>query len=194
MRVDDHKMQVLLSATVLRDRPADGMLMARRGAWLRTLLLVVIGCAALVIGSLVYLADRTFSRAWLMPDIVAFGGGTLFGTVGQWLPSFVHPLAFSLFTAAILKPGAAARWGACTFWCAVDVAFEIGQHPGFKAYWQEALQGSAVDWAICRWVLNYELNGTFDPRDIGAAVIGAMAAVLLIQLADLIQETPHAQA
>ena len=34
----------------------------------------------------------------LLPVWPRLGGGALFGPLGQWLPSFVHPFAFSLLT------------------------------------------------------------------------------------------------
>jgi hypothetical protein len=142
---------------------------------------------------IVYLTDRDTSRAVLIPNLPIPGGRDLFGALGQWLPSFVHPLAFSLFTAAVLQPNTSTRQGVCVFWGAVNVAFEIGQHKVFKLPWAEALYGGAGDWAISRSVVNYELHGTFDPRDISAAVLGALTAALLIQLVDRIQETSRAR-
>jgi hypothetical protein len=190
--VDGHKLRVLLKAKELRIRPAHVMTVARRGARLRPLWLAVIGGAALAIGILVYLADRAGSRAWLMPHVAAFTGGPLFGTVGLWLPSLVHPFAFSLLTAAVLRPGAGTCWGACTFWGAVDIAFEIGQHSGLKSYWADALQGSAGDWAITRSVLRYWVHGTFDPLDVCAALLGALAAGAILTCIDHFQGVPHA--
>jgi hypothetical protein len=156
------------------------------------MLLVGAGCAALSIGVLVYLADRAAPHAVLIPGIAIFGVRNLFGVLGQWLPSFVHPLAFSLFTAAVLKPGTTARLGACGFWGAVNVAFEVGQHPAFSPVWAAALQGEAGNWAISRLVLNYFLHGTFDPHDVCAAVLGASAAGVFLHFVDPILEAHHA--
>jgi hypothetical protein len=161
-------------------------------SWVRLVLLLVTGCAALAIGILVYLADRAAPHAVLIPGIATFSDRPLFGTFGQWLPSFVHPLAFSLFTAAALKPTVAARIGAGGFWGAVNVAFEVGQHPAFSAQWAAALQGGAGDWAISRSLLNYFLHGTFDPYDVCAALLGAAAAGSLLHFIDTFLEARHA--
>lgn len=161
--------------------------------WKRPAVLVALGCFALFIGLLVYLTDRDVSRSVLMPRLATPGGHHLFGTLGSWLPSLLHVLAFGLFMGAILEPATPARIGVCAFWGAVNVAFEVGQHTLFKPHWAEALRGGAGDWAISRAVLNYEFHGSFDSRDIGAAVLGALAANLVIYYADRIQETPHAR-
>jgi hypothetical protein len=182
MTVDDHRMRLLLSATVPRFRPADVMPVARRGARLRSLLLAVIGAAALAIGVLVYLADRVAGHAAWVPHLAAFDGRHLFGILGLWLPSLVHPLAFSLFTVAILQPGALARWGACAFWGLVNVGFEVAQLPAFKPYLTEPLQGRAGDWAVTRALLNYCIHGTFDPFDVCAALLGALAAGVILSV------------
>ena len=161
-------------------------------AWQRPTLLMFVGCLTLSTGLLVYLADRVASHAVLIPSIPAFSGCNLFGVLGQWLPSFVHPLAFSLFTAAVLKPSAATCWGACAFWGSVNVAFEVGQHPALSSPWTAALHGGAGDWAVVRSVLNYFLHGTFDPYDICAAALGALAAAVILYFVDHFQGARHA--
>jgi hypothetical protein len=157
----------------------------------RSALLVILGCVSLSAGLLVYPADRVASHAVLVPSIATLGGRNLFGALGQWLPSFVHPLAFSLFTATVLKPGAAACWGACTFWGLVNVVFEAGQHPALAVSWTAALHGAAGDSPIVRAMLNYFLHGTFDPYDVFAATLGALAAAAVLQLVDHFQGGRH---
>jgi len=157
----------------------------------RPALLALLGCMFLSAGVLVYFADRRSSSALLVPAIAALGRRNVFGALGQWLPSFVHPLAFSLFTAAALRPGIAACWGACAFWGGVNVAFEVGQHPALAATWSAALHGGAGDWAIARHLLNYFLHGTFDPYDVCAATLGALAGGGLLQCAHHFRERRH---
>jgi hypothetical protein len=157
----------------------------------RAALLVFVGCVSLSLGLLVYLADRVASHAVLVPSIAPLGGRNLFGALGQWLPSFVHPLAFSLFTAAVLRPSAVACCAACTFWGVVNVAFEVGQHPALGALWTAALRSGAGDWAIARSTLNYFLHGTFDPYDVCAATLGALAAGALLQCVDYFEGGRH---
>ena len=74
-------------------------------------LLAAIGCFALSVGTLVYLTDRDPAQSVLFPTIAVLGTGPVFGTLGPWLPSFVHPFAFSLFTAASLHRPASPAYG-----------------------------------------------------------------------------------
>jgi hypothetical protein len=163
-----------------------------RGAWGRTLLLAGTGGAALWLGLLVYLVDRPPSHALLIPDLGLSGGHHLFGALGQWLPSAVHALAFSLFTAAAMKPGSATHLGACTFWGVVNAAFEFGQHPAFSARWAAELQAGAGDGVITRSILTYLIRGTFDPGDVCAALLGASAAGAFLHFVDHDRGPHHA--
>jgi hypothetical protein len=160
--------------------------------WGRTLLLAGTGGAALWLGLLVYLVDRSPSHAQFIPDLGVRVGHHVFGALGQWLPSAMHALAFSLFTAAAMKPGPAARLGACTFWGVVNAAFEIGQHPAFSPLWAAELQGGAGDGVVTRSILNYLLRGTFDPGDVCAALLGALAAGAFLHFVDHCKGPHHA--
>ena len=97
--------------------------------------LAALGCLALAAGTLVYLTDRDPSRAALIPAIPALAGLGLFGGPGAWLPSFVHPFAFSLFTAAIQPARRSPAYWACALWWAINVAFEIAQAPTSARAW-----------------------------------------------------------
>jgi len=149
------------------------------------------GSLALAAGLLVYLTDRDAARAVLIPEVAALAGSKLFGALGQWLPSFVHPFAFGLFTAAALPPRSAWRHRACAAWCAINLAFECGQHPLASAPLAEVLGGFRNSW-LGRTLANYFLLGTFDGGDIVAAVLGSLAAVALLWLMQDSTEKVHA--
>jgi len=160
--------------------------------WRRPVLMTAAGCLTLAFGLLVYLLDRPPSQAVLIPSIAALAGTRLFGVVGQWLPSFVHPLAFSLFTAAALPSRATPPYGACASWCAVNVAFEIGQHRQISGRLAAALHDCFGESPRARALANYFVHGTFDIGDIVAAVLGALAAAAVLRLAQSIMEKSHA--
>lgn len=88
--------------------------------------LAAIGGAALLIGLAVYLSDRDPARVALLAGLPIAGGRNGFGAAGQWLPSFVHPFAFALFTVAAMGRDSPWRYRACAAWGAVDVAAEAG--------------------------------------------------------------------
>jgi len=153
--------------------------------------LVATGLMAMLVGLLVYLTDRDPAHAALIPAVAALAGASLFGALGQWMPSFLHPFAFSLFTAAVLPPRSAWRYRACAAWCAVNLAFECGQHPLASARLAEWVQGFGNTLAG-RMVANYFLLGTFDGGDIVAALLGGLAAVALLWCLPDTAEKVHA--
>jgi hypothetical protein len=161
--------------------------------WRRPALMAATGGLALALGLLVYLLDRSPTRAMLIPSIAALAGSPVFGVVGQWLPSFVHPFAFSLFTAAALAPRARPRYDACVAWGAVNVAFEFGQHPLLSGRLAEALQDTLGQTALTRAVANYFLRGTFDVGDVLAALAGALAAAVVLHQLQPRPEPEHAR-
>ena len=160
--------------------------------WRAPATLVVLGLVVLVVGVLPYLTDRSASPTLLIPAVQGLASVNLFGTVGQWLPSFAHTLGFSLFTAAALGPVAAPRHGACAAWCFINVAFEFEQHAQFKTHLADAVQGG---WGSTPWsrpLAQYFLRGTFDMADVAAAVAGALAAAAVLSLLHPDVESEHA--
>lgn len=154
-------------------------------------LLAATGSLALALGLLVYLTGREASHALLIPGVAVLAGSGWFGVLGHWLPSLVHPFAFSLFTAASLPSLSSWRYGACFAWSAVNVAFEVGQHADVSARLAEVLHSSLGQTALTRTLANYFVRGTFDGGDIVAAVIGALAAAGVLRLVLSISENDH---
>ncbi len=64
---------------------------------------IVIGLAALLLGTMVYVVDRPGDQSFV-PSAISLVPFTpsVFGVVGHSLPTFTHVFAFSLFTAAVL--------------------------------------------------------------------------------------------
>jgi hypothetical protein len=154
--------------------------------------LVMTGGIALALGLIVYLSDRNASHAALIPAVAALGGSNLFGALGQWLPAAVHPFAFSLFTAAALPSRSAWRYGACAAWCMVNITFELGQHPLVSGYLVGVLQTGSGQSAPRSTLASYFLHGTFDRADIVAAVLGALAAAVVLRRMQQVREKDHA--
>ena len=150
------------------------------------------GAAALAVGLLVYLGDRGAASAALLPTGWALGGGPGFGALGMWLPSFVHPFAFSLFTAALLPLRAVPAYGVCAAWCAVNLVFEIGQHPGVSGLLAQAVQETFGSGPVGTALARYFVRGTIDWGDIAAAVLGSLFAASLLRVAHA--ATPHQHA
>ncbi len=155
----------------------------------RTALLLAVAITALALGTLVYLTDRAPGHAVLVPHLAGFGAAPILGAAGAWLPSFVHPLAFALLTAAVLPPTSPWRYGGCAAWGAVNVAFELGQHATLKGAWLAAMATGAVPSPLAR----YFILGSFDGADLVAAVAGALAAAAFLRYLDHFQENDRAR-
>lgn len=150
-----------------------------------------LGGLALALGLLVYRADRDATAAWLLPANAALATGPVFGALGQWLPSFVHPFAFSLFSAAGRPRPAAPAYRVCAAWWAVNMAFELGQHAQISSHIAEFLQRAFGDTWLTQLLSNYFVRGSFDVGDLIAATAGALAAALVMHLFHRL-ETHHA--
>jgi hypothetical protein len=143
--------------------------------------LFALGCLALGVGVLVYLTDRDPSRAALVPAIAALSQSHLFGAVGLSLPSFVHPFAFSLFTAALQPARRAPAYWACGLWWAINVAFEIGQAPSVSAVVADLLPRALEPTWLAAALSDYLLQGTCTVADLVAVTAGAAAAAAVLR-------------
>lgn len=127
---------------------------------------------ALLVGTLVYLTDRDLARSALIPSALALPVHAVFGPLGLWLPSFTHAMAFSLLTAAVLGSGSRPGYGACAAWWAIDVLFELAQHPSLNALVADGISDLAGPSWAAQLFSNYALRGTFDVGDVIATTGG----------------------
>jgi hypothetical protein len=134
----------------------------------------------LAIGTLVYAFDRNsavyFLPAWLAHDT----GLSLFGPLGDHLPTFIHPLAFILITAAVLRPWPRLLPAICVTWFFVECTFELAQLDPLAWYIAAIVPSSfeAVPWLAA--IPNYFLRGTFDLLDIYSIAAGTFTAYLIV--------------
>lgn len=155
--------------------------------------LLVIAGFVWALGLLVYVTDRPLAHAVLMPSLDGWHRARpLFGALGDSLPSFAHPFVLALLTAAVLRE-ARSRYAACAVWCGIDVAFECGQHPSIRESLAHAMHALLDPVRLGQPLADYFLRGTFDPGDIVAAVLGGLAAAVLLRLANQEGEQSHAR-
>ena len=149
-------------------------------------------CLPFLAGLLPYLSDRPAESAWLIPALPLLQGTNLFGSAGAWLPSFVHPFAFSLLTAAALPDRPNRRYGACIGWFVVNAVSELGQSPQFAARLADVIHavfGSAAVGQRLTWCF---MHGRFDNDDLAAAAAGALCAAPVLRLTFALGEHSHA--
>lgn len=124
--------------------------------------LFVLGLGAAALGVAVYALDRPAGSVAFLPAGLMFDGGFL-GPFAGPLPTFIHAMAFSLMTVALLSPTRRARLAACGIWVAANWLFEAAQHPAFTK------------------MTGIGMPGAFDPLDMVAAPLGAAIAFLFMQ-------------
>jgi len=141
--------------------------------WLATLFLTV--------GIIVYAVDRG-GAAYFLPDWLATNGEiSIFGAVGERLPTFVHTLAFILITVAVLRPWPKRVPAICAAWFALECMFEIGQHEALGQRIADAIPGWVDGIPMLEATPIYFASGTFDWLDILSIGLGAVTAYLLVR-------------
>lgn len=143
--------------------------------------LAAAGFLALALAALVYLTDRDPAHAALIPALPLLGTLQLFGAVGAWLPSLLHPFAFALFTAALQPRGAPPAYWACALWWVVGVAFEAAQSPPIGGALHPLLEVLPLPSEWMALVGRYMAIGTFDVADVIATTAGACAAAAALR-------------
>jgi hypothetical protein len=144
---------------------------------------IMIGALALSIGCLVYLVDRDPLQTYFiystgvnislhnfLPDI--------FGSLSNFLPSFLHVFAFALITAGLVSCGKRGWFIICSGWFLINSAFEFGQK--FSAWTSKHIPGSFESIPILENTKGFFLQGTFDVHDLIAMAIGAVAAYVVL--------------
>ena len=147
----------------------------------------------MAVGLLVYVTDRGSAHGMLLPAMSGPVGHPLFGALGQWLPSFVHPFAFSLLSAAAARPKPALSYTGCLAWCAVNLAFEVGQHRQISDHVATALHDAFGNATMVRPVSGYFTRGTFDVGDAAAVILGSLAAAAMLRWLHQGQGVRHAR-
>jgi hypothetical protein len=141
-------------------------------------LYAIIAAVALSVGLLVYLLGRQPEHVYFLFHgfSLAHGHHSLFGVLGNYLPSFVHVYAFILLTAAVAGFSQTRLTGTCAVWFVVASLFEAAQHPAISPIIAAAVPAWFARVPILDNTAAYFLNGTFDLWDLLSIVLGTMAA------------------
>ena len=144
----------------------------------------IMAVLALCVGFGVYWFDRQpngvyFLSAW---PVEGNGAAALFGSVGNYLPTFVHVYAFILLTAAVMATAPRQVAGICALWLVIDSVFELAQIDVIA----QAIAAHVPGWFMAVPLLEntaaYFLRGTFDVIDLVSIAAGALAAYLTITI------------
>jgi len=139
---------------------------------------LLLAATALGLGFVVYLFDRLPGSAYFLPAQWAHFAGKpfIFGSVGGWLPEFAHVYAFGLLTATVLGTTRRAALTGCSLWWLIDILFEIGQYPNLGPHLAAATPVWLDGIPFLENTGAFFARGTFDPADLIAIMLGALAA------------------
>jgi hypothetical protein len=144
---------------------------------------VFIGVLALGLGVAVYVLDRSSGQTYFLPDALSLHSGhsSVFGKLGDHLPTFLHVFAFCLISSGILNGTRRGMLMICLFWLFIDAAFEIGQHPSVSKIIIPMIPDFFFDIPVLDNTANYFAQGRFDPVDLLSIFLGAACAYLLMR-------------
>lgn len=146
---------------------------------------IAIGVTGLLIGTLVYLVDRhpdqTYFVSFLGINISLYNIlPNLFGSIGTYLPAFVHVFSFILITAGLISCHKRDYFIICLCWGLIEYAFELGQK--FNSVALKLIPDWFTGIPFLKNTGNYFLLGTFDFFDLASITIGAITAYFILEV------------
>lgn len=149
----------------------------------RQIELLCLATGALGVGVLIYVFDRQSEFVYFLPGWLSLNSitGDLFGSIGNYLPTFLHVYAFILLTVVVFVPSMTNLIPVCLAWFTLDSLFEIAQLNPI-AVW---IGNHTPTWfsgiPFLENTTNYFLMGTFDVLDLISIAAGTLAAYLTIK-------------
>ena len=145
---------------------------------------ILIGGLALGLGIALYVFDRPPAQTYFLPDAMSLFTTTrsVFGRLGNHLPTFLHVFAFCLISSGMLGRSRRGALIVCFFWLFVDAVFEIGQHPSVSEIIIPMIPSVFFDIPVLENTASYFAQGRFDPMDLMSILLGAVCAYVLIQV------------
>jgi len=146
---------------------------------------IIIGLVGLLIGSLVYVTDRSpeavyFIKRLKIPTDMFQNVHNLFGLAGNSLPDLLHVFSFILITAGLLSYKKKWYVIVCLSWFSLDIAFELGQK--FSSWPLSVIPEWFQGVPFLENSKNYFQRGAFDIFDIVAIAVGTVIAYFVLLL------------
>ncbi len=146
--------------------------------------LLTISFCALCVGVLVYILDRQPDSIYFLPGWLSLYAqtGSIFGSIGNYLPTFIHVFVFILLTIVVAVPSITKLIPICAAWFTIDSLFEIAQIESI-AQW---IANHTPTWfggvPFLENTANYFLMGSFHAYDLLSIAMGTLAAYLTVLL------------
>jgi len=143
---------------------------------------ILIGLAGLIAGLFIYLIDRPPEQTYFIYRIAKISLYNilpdLFGSIGNYLPAFIHIFSFILITAGLLCRQKRGCLIICLSWFLVDCVFELGQK--FNNLALKIIPDWFLGIPFLENTESYFLQGTFDVIDLVAIAFGAIISYLIL--------------
>ena len=148
---------------------------------------ILIGLISLLIGTLVYFVSRApegvyfvhrFGFILRLHNIIYGVAPDFFGSLGPWLPEFIHVFSFILLTAGIVACEKRGYVIICIGWFTIDALFELGQK--YSSQVIKIIPSWFSGIPILESTEGFFRKGTFDMRDMIAIVAGTVAAYIVL--------------
>jgi len=144
--------------------------------------LFVVAVGALSVGVLVYVFDRQPEYVYFLPGWLSLHtqAGSVFGSIGDYLPTFIHVYVFILLTVIVAVPAISKLIPVCLAWFTIDTLFELAQINPI-AHW---IANHIPTWfdgiPFLENTANYFLMGTFHVYDLVSIMLGTLVAYLTV--------------
>jgi len=144
--------------------------------------ILVIAISAFCLGVLVYVFDRSSEYIYFLPDGLSLNHqtGRIFGSIGNYLPTFVHVYVFILLTAIVVIPAGRKLIPVCLAWLTLDSLFEVAQFNPIAQWIGSHIPTWFEGVPFLENTADYFLMGTFDVFDLISIATGTVAAYLTV--------------
>jgi hypothetical protein len=138
--------------------------------------IIALGLVALTIGTLVYVLDRPSTAVYFVPDssLLAQNTPLLFGLLGNYLPAFMHAMAFVLFS--IVFAGKRHLWLMAAAWFVAELLFELSQLDVVATWIATSVPTWFAGAPILENIPSHFLTGRFDSMDVLFLLLGCASA------------------
>ena len=146
--------------------------------------MLAIAIDALCVGVLLYAVDRQHDHVYFLPAWIPANNSSsgVFGTLGNYLPTFIHVYAFILLTVAVVAPAANKIIPICLAWLSLDSLFEVAQIDPLARWIAQHAPAWFSGIPFLENTAGYFMFGTFDWLDLLSIVAGTIAAYITIHI------------
>jgi hypothetical protein len=167
----------------MKDQLKDKCGQINRPTVLANRLQFMIGILCLLLGSLVYVIDRSpdqvyFTKFLGINSRIIEVSPNVLGLFGKSLPAFFHPLSLILITASFFIYSRKKYIIICAGWLLVDLLFEAGQK--YKDFAISLIPDFFNQIPFLEGTKNYFKYGSFDSMDVFAYGLGALAGYFVL--------------